>query len=175
MKCRDFELHLCDFLDQTLDADARREMDAHRLECSGCAEALQEAEFALAALSEAPALEPPPELIADIIHDTIGVGSGLALEPAGGPAEGLWGWLRPVFHPLLHPRFVMGMAMTALSASMMGFYGQQALERLQTAETTPATAVESISERVDGAWERAVEVYESAREFYQLQTADGEE
>ncbi len=179
MKCRRFEQQVCDYLDDALAFESRRAMDEHRLGCDACAEALEEADFARMLLRRAPAPEPPAEMIADIIHDTIGVGSGPALEPAGGSAGdqggALWGWLRPVFHPFLQPRFVMGMAMTALSASMMSFYGNQALDRWQAAATTPAAAVEVVGERVGGAWERAVEVYESAKEFYELQVETGSE
>lgn len=174
LKCREFEAQVCDYLDDALAYEARSEMDAHRVDCPACAEALEEADFARIALSRAPVPEAPPELIADIIHDTIGVGTGLALEPAGGPAEGLWGWLRPVFQPVLQPRFVMGMAMTALSASTISFYGRQALERWQDSGTTPAAAVESVEQGVDGAWERAAEILESAKELYRLQWGDND-
>ena len=172
MKCRDFEQFICDRIDQTLSAELRAQMDEHRIECSSCAEAFADAEFAHQALSAAPALDVPADLIADIIHDTVGVGTGGALEPAGGPSSegGFLGWFRPLFHPLLQPRFVMGMAMTALSASMMSFYGGQAYERWQDLGTTPTVAVERVEDRVDTAWDRAIEVFEAARDFYQIQT-----
>ena len=43
MNCRDFEQRLCDYLDDALGRDARGEMDAHRLECSSCETAVEEA------------------------------------------------------------------------------------------------------------------------------------
>lgn len=171
MKCRDFDGRLCDYLDDTLSREARSEMDGHRLDCSACTTALEEADFARALLSAQPQLDPPPELIADIIHDTIGVGSGLALQPAGGPAEGgFMGWLKPIFHPLLQPRFVMGMAMTALSASMMSYYGQRTVEQWREAGTTPAAVAASVQESAGDAWAETVAAYEEAVAFYQLQT-----
>jgi len=171
MKCRDFESRLCDYLDDALARETRSEMDGHRVGCASCAEAYEEADFVRSLLSEQPQPEPPAELIADIIHDTIGVGSGVALQPAGGPSEGgLTGWLRPIFHPLLQPRFVMGMAMTALSASMMSYYGQRAVEQIRDAGTTPTTVVQAVEERADELWSDAVATYEEAVAFYRLQT-----
>lgn len=171
MKCREFESRLCDYLDDSLARETRGEMDGHRLDCVGCASALEEADFARTLLTELPQPEPPAELIADIIHDTIGVGSGLALQPAGGLAEGgLLGWLKPVFHPLLQPRFVMGMAMTALSASMMSYYGQRTVEQWRDAGATPSAVVASVQERAGDAWQDTVTAYEEAVAFYRLQT-----
>jgi hypothetical protein len=169
MKCGDFDRLLCDYLDDTLGIDDRREMDGHRLVCTSCAETFEETEFALAALRLTPAVEPPPQLIADIIHDTIGVGAG-ALEPAvaGG---GAFGFLRPLFQPLQQPRFVMGMAMTALSFSMLTFYGQQAWNDLRNPQQrSAATAAESFRHNVTGLWGQAVEMTASTRDFYVLQT-----
>ena len=171
MKCREFDRQLCDYLDGALDLDERRLMDDHALSCANCSQALAEADLGLDYLRQAPRPEPPPELIADIIHDTVGIGSG-RLVPAGGGAEvgGLSGWLRPLFAPILQPRLVMSMAMTVLSFSMLTFYGQRAFDRYETSGDSPATVVTALSRPVVALWDNAGKAINAAVAFYELQT-----
>ena len=169
MKCRDFERLSCEYVDDVLSVDERREADEHLLSCSSCSEALVEAEFARSMMRQAPSVEPPPELIADIMHDTIGVG-GMEPVPAG---AGVLGWVRPLFQPILQPRFVMGMAMTAVSFSMMTFYGKQALDRWENVPSGEVRVVESLSSGAVAVWDQAVDVYEAAETFYEFQTEFG--
>ncbi len=171
MKCRDFERRLCDYLDDALEFDERREMDDHALSCVGCADALSEADLGLSFLRQTPRVEPPAELIADIIHDTVGVGSG-RLAPVGGGAAGggLSGWLRPLFGPILEPRLVMSMAMTVLSFSMLTFYGQRAFEQYRATGESPTAAVTAFTQPVRGLWNGVGDAIGAAAAFYQLQT-----
>ena len=50
MNCREFEALLCDYVDDQLDSETRRELDGHRIDCSACEEAVTDAEFGLALL-----------------------------------------------------------------------------------------------------------------------------
>jgi hypothetical protein len=122
-----------------------------------------------AVMREVPAVEPPPQLIADIIHETIGVGVGAgSLEPAGG---GRWGFLGTLLHPFGQPRFVMGMAMTMLSFSMFTFYGQRAIDEWNQPRPSRTVAlVETFSHDVGGLWKSATDMTDSAVQFYELQT-----
>lgn len=166
MKCREFEANLTEYLDDCLAANERRLMDQHLLSCDGCMAAHEEAEFAWSVLHEASPVEPPPQLIADIIHDTIGIGSG-ALAPAGG---GMWGFLQPILNPFLEPRFVMGMAMTVVSFSMLSYHGQRAFENWRTGEPSAlAQMASSTSESASGAWQRLTDMATAAQDFYELQ------
>lgn len=170
MKCRELDRLLCDYVDDALDHEQRRAAEDHLLSCASCSQALAEAEFAVAFLHEAPSVEPPPQLIADIIHETIGIGGALA--PAGGGAvesDGFFSFLRPLFQPVLQPRFVMSMAMSVLSLSMMTFYGKRAVQNWQ-GQASPTAIVESVQSGVKGAWDRVEEIYDSAAMFYELQT-----
>ncbi len=173
MKCTQFESHVCDYLDDQLDPQVRYEMDQHRVECSACVEALEEAEFSLALLRETEQVEPPAELIGDIIHETIGVGTG-RLAPAGG-GESLPAWLQPFVQPFFQPRFVMGMAMTAMSFSVATFYGDRAIEAYRDNGTAAPAAIQSLVEPVENFWERTVAVFDSAAEFYELQSGASKE
>ena len=167
MRCRDFELLLCDYLDEQVDPPSRREMDAHPIDCVACAEAVADAEFGLALLRQASPVEPPAELIGEIIHSEVGVGSG-RLAPAGG-GENLPGWLRPFVQPFLQLRFVMGMAMTAMSFSLLTFYGDRAVEMYQADRAKGITAIRALAGPATDFWDQSVTVYDSAVKFYQLQ------
>ncbi|MCB9384082.1 MAG: zf-HC2 domain-containing protein [Bryobacterales bacterium] len=169
MKCFEFSDRLCDFLDRTLAVEDERAMEAHAAGCTRCAEELEDCRLALGVIAEAPAIEPPPQLIAEIIHETIGVPSG-AVETAGG---GRWGFLGALFHPFGQPRFVMGMAMTMLSFSMFTLYGQRAIDEWQAPQGSPTVAlVERFSAKVAGLWDRAGEMTDSAITFYEMQTGE---
>ncbi len=167
MKCREFEQRLCDYLDRTLGVEDERAMEAHAAGCTACGAELADAELVFAVMRETPPVEPPPQLMADIIHETIGVGTG-TLETAGG---GRWGFLGTLLHPFGQPRFVMGMAMTMLSFSMFTFYGQRAIDQWNEPRPSPtATLAEGFSGQMLGLWERAREMTSSAIELYELQT-----
>lgn len=167
MTCRDFELLLCDYVDQQVEPQQRREMDAHRVDCASCTAALEDAEFGRLLLRQAGPVEPPAELIGEIIHNTVGIGSG-RLAPAGG-GESLPGWLRPFVQPFLQPRFVMGMAMTAMSFSLLTFYGDRAVEIYQDDRSEGITAIRALAGPAADFWDQSVTVYDSAVDFYQLQ------
>lgn len=142
-------------------------MDAHRVDCASCEEALADAEFGLSLLRQASPVELPPELIGEIIHSTVGVGSG-RLAPAGG-GDGLPGWLQPFVQPFLQPRFVMGMAMTAMSFSLLTFYGERAVEMYQADRGEGMASLRALAGPAADFWDQSVTVYDSAVDFYQLQ------
>lgn len=167
MKCRDFELQLCDYVDDQLDAEDRRALDAHRLECTFCEGAVADAEFGLALLQQAEPVEVPPELIGDIIHSTVGVGTGRLVAAVGG--RNLPSWLQPFVQPFFQPRFVMSMAMTVMSFSLLTFYGDRAVTLYQDGETQSIGSVADFGQPIANFWDQATDVYESAITFYGMQ------
>src|SRR5437867_2582192 len=110
MQCSEFEIRLCDYLDGTLDQASRRELQQHASECQLCAELLADSDAFTAFLQRVPEVEAPADLAASILYRTQSARSSLSAA-----ARGWRRWLRP----LLQPRFVMGMAMTILSFSML--------------------------------------------------------
>ena len=171
-ECRDFDLWVCDYLDDTLSIEQRREADAHLIVCGDCCEGLADAEMAAAILHREPAVEPPPELIAEILNETIGYRAGVPALAGGGETGGLMGFLKPFLNPFTQPRFVMSMAMTALSFSMLTVYGQRAVETWRSGETTQTVqAFEAFRDDVSVVWGEAVEMAEAARDFVELQAA----
>ena len=171
MTCRQTDQLLCEYLDGVLPIEQHRAFEQHLEQCPECSEALADSKLALGFVRIAPAIEPPVELIADIIHDTIGVRGTLpVLAPAGGPAEaGLRGWLRPVFNPLLQPRFAMSMVMAVLSLSMLTFYAKDAMENWKPGQSKPLAVAEHVGDQFRRAWDATAEFFETVRGMYQLQ------
>jgi hypothetical protein len=175
VKCREVNKLLCDYLDGAAAVAEGRALEEHAASCNACRETLDEARFAQDYMRRAPMVEPPPELIGDIIHQTTGIGESVPAM-AGGSSQAplpLWGWLRPLVHPLTHPRFAMSMAMTFLSFSMAGFHGKEALERWEAPTITPAAIVEGAGEALDPLWAGAAQLYESLVLFYAFPTEFG--
>ena len=175
MKCREVNKLLCNYLDGTTAVAASRAIEEHAGSCSACRETLEEARFAQDYMRRAPMVEPPPELVGDIIQETIGIGEAAPAMAGGGgqvPSP-LRGWLRPLVHPLMHPRFAMSVAMTFLSFSMLSFYGRGAIERWEAPEITPAAIVESADEALDPLLAGAAQLYESLVLLYRFPTEFG--
>lgn len=171
MSCGKYDKLISAYLDGTIETPDRATLDSHAAGCRRCHEQLAEAEFALRFLKATPVVEPPPDLVANILHDTIGI-EGMAPAMAGGSASGggFAGWLGRLFRPPLQPRFVMSMAMAVLSFSMLGVIGQRNMASPGGSGAGPGAAVEAISHWTDRTWQRATQLYETVRLFYQIQS-----
>lgn len=176
MKCRDFEAQLCDYIDDALDFDRRRAVEEHLLDCAACSDLHAETEFASRALRRSPTIEAPAELVADIIHNSIGYRgytTGTANTAAAAPGESLPKLLRPIFGPILQPRFVMSLAITTLSFSMLTFQAQHLWRQWQDNEFSKAVFVASVEAKVDTARKSVVRFYDDILMVYELQTDFG--
>lgn len=161
MTCADFEILLCDYVDGTLDAARRSELEAHQRECAACAELALDVTTAVAFIERAPRVEPPPELLAKIAFQIPTENSIRA-----GARNWLTGWLRP----LLQPRFAMGMAMTILSFSMLGRFAGIEVRQLKPSDLHPAKVWAAVDDRAHRTWVRATKYYENLRLVYEVQS-----
>jgi hypothetical protein len=170
MNCAEFEILLCDYLDGTLDATRRSELEAHREQCASCAEFARDVAGATAFMERVPEVEPPAELLAKIAFQ-IPTGSDLL----GGAARrgfrgfirgSVKGWVRPV----LQPRFAMGMAMTILSFSMLGRFAGVEVRELKPSDLHPAKVWTAIDDKAHRAWARGVKYYENLRLVYEIRS-----
>lgn len=171
MNCRAFDALLCDYLDTTLPLEERNRVEHHAADCPACSEKLADARFALGFLRDTPGVEPPAELVSDILQQTVGAASPAPVLAAAGSGKraGLLGLLQPLFHPLVEPRFAMSMAMAALSFSMLAFSWQTALTAWESHGAGPIAAVHEAGDQFEQAWERGVEVYETLSVSFQSQ------
>jgi hypothetical protein len=160
MTCAEFEILLCDYLDGTLDAAQRGELEAHRDGCAVCTELAADVSGAISFIGRVAEVEPPPELLTKLTFEI----------PSGGVKKGVRSWLTGWLQPVLQPRVAMGMAMTILSFSMLGRLAGIEVRQLQPSDLYPANVWAALDNRVHRTWERAVKYYENLRLVYEVQT-----
>lgn len=164
MKCADLEVLLCDYVDGTLPASERAVVESHLASCPACAALLRDAAAALSFMETADRPEPPPELLTRILFQ---VPSRRPI-PEARPGR-LARWFGAWLHPLLQPRFAMGMAMTILSFSILGRVAGITPRQLTPADLHPARVWQALDDRAHRTWERARKFYQSLRVVYELQ------
>ena len=144
MTCAELEILLCDYVDGTLAAEQRTALDSHIATCRACAELAADVAGATAFFEAVPSVEPPRELLTRILDQI--------------PAERQWwrriwsGWVEGV----LQPRFVMGMAMTILSVSMLAKLAGFSASEVSSAISNPAKVWQTLDYRTFRVWDRTV-------------------
>jgi len=164
MTCADFEIALCDYLDGTLAAADKAELERHLAGCAACAELAGDAGAALSFLERVADVEPPPELVNRLF--------AIAQMPEAKTrlASGIRGWFQRLFQPILQPRMVMGLSLTILFFGMMARCAGVPGKRLNPADLEPTHVWAGLEDRVQRGWERSVKFYENLRFVYQIQS-----
>ena len=159
MNCAELEALICDYVDGTLGAAQKAEVERHLEACPACAELARDSAAAVAFMERAADVEPPPELITRILFD--------APWARKSPAKAR-GWFSRLVSPVLQPRFAMGMAMTILSFSILSRF--EPMQQLKAADLRPAEVWASLDDRAHRVWARSVKYYENLKVVYQIQT-----
>ncbi|MCU0229494.1 MAG: hypothetical protein MUF01_17835, partial [Bryobacterales bacterium] len=84
--------------------------------------------------------------------------------------SGIFASLAVWLAPMLQPRFVMGMAMTILSVSMIGQLTGTRIDQVSANDLKPTAIWSAIGFRAERAWDRAAKYYESLRVVYEMRT-----
>jgi hypothetical protein len=164
MNCTDLEILLCDYVDGTLGREDRAAIERHLAECPVCTELARDAAGAVAFIGRAAEIEPPPDLLTRILFEVRGEKPDVSR--SAGWRKILSQWL----HPILQPRFAMGMAMTILSFSMLGRFAGIQVRQLRLDDLDPVRIVSVLDDRVHRSWEAVVKYYDSLRLVYDIQT-----
>ena len=163
MNCAELEQLICDYVDGTLTAARKAEVERHLETCRACAEVARDSAAAVAFMERAADVEPPPELITRILFD--------APWTRKAPAKSR-GWLinklSKLIAPMVQPRFVMSMAMTILSFSILSKFVP--MQQLKAADLRPSEVWASLDDRAHRAWARSVKYYDNLKVVYQIQT-----
>src|SRR5450755_2670915 len=164
MTCAELEILLCDYVDGTLRGEERTALESHLAGCSACAELAKDVAGVTAFIETVAPAEPPAELLTRILH----------VLPTGRPATEKRSWWKKLFggwvHGILQPRYVMGMAMTVLSFSMIAKFAHIEPRQLRPADLDPVKIWASIDDRAHRMWDRSVKYYDNLRLVIEIQS-----
>ncbi|HMF92439.1 MAG TPA: hypothetical protein VKL40_17465 [Candidatus Angelobacter sp.] len=196
MRCSQFEALLADALEGAdadagaapgqagvpllaqLPADLRQAFLAHRQDCAVCGPLFAEAQHGMLLLRSLSEVEPPKNLVHNILAAT-----SLTETSAAGTAEGrqagtlaqIQRWLRPAFAGLLHSRFATSFAMAffsvSLTLSLAGVNFGEILKAIKHPGTIPRTVVlqyTQVEAKVTNYYENIRVVYEWESRVQQL-------
>jgi len=161
MNCADIEILICDYVDGTLAAAQKAELESHLAECPACAELARDSAAAVRFMERAAEVEPPPELVTRILFD--------APWSKGKAKSKLRVWVSAMLSPILQPKYAMGMAMTILSIAMLARYVAP-VRPLKASDLQPAKVWAGLEDRVVRTWARTVKFYDNLKFVYQIQT-----
>src|SRR4051812_43498497 len=100
MTCAEIDILICDYVDGTLPAAAKAEVERHLADCPACAELAGDSAAAIAFMETAAAVEPPPELITRILFD--------APWTRAKSRSRFRVWVSALISPILQPKLAMG-------------------------------------------------------------------
>ena len=161
MNCAEIEILICDYVDGTLAAAQKAQVEQHLSVCPACAALARDSAAAMSFMQSAADVEPPPELITKLLFD-----APWAKEKQKSQSRE---WFRALLSPILHPKFAMGMAMTILSLSMLARFVAPA-RQLRPADLRPSEIWSGVEGRAVRTWARTMKFYENLKIVYQIQT-----
>jgi hypothetical protein len=166
MKCADFEILLCDYIDGTVAEEGRKALEQHAEVCGPCRELLRDATDAVSFMARVEEIAPPPELITRLAYHAPRGKVSDGLERDGLLSRTFTRW----FQPVLQPRFAMGMAMTILSFAMLGRCTGIQLQQIKPADLSPTKVWGGVEDKAYRSWDRTVKYYENLRLVYEIET-----
>jgi len=171
MTCAEFEILLCDYVDGTLHAGERTALESHLSGCPACKQLSEDVAGVTAFFERVPQAEPPAELLTRILHHApMGPGAvteRLPSDPRPSWAKRLFGGL---FQSWLQPRYVMGMAMTILSFSMLARFAHIEPRQLRPSDLDPVKVWQGIDDHSHRVYDRAMKYYDNLRLVIEIQS-----
>ena len=174
MSCSEFDALLSQAIDGTLAGEKLSAFEVHGRECQLCGPLLQEAESGRSWLKSLTEVEPPAELITDILLRTSGVVS--AQRRAAGKSEpsswmsGLRQWGPAIASPVLgvasQPRFAMSFGMAFFTLSVTLSLAGVKLSDLRHVDLRPSAVRRTYYETTG----RIVKYYENIRFVYEIES-----
>jgi hypothetical protein len=171
MTCAELEILLCDYVDGTLRAGERTALESHLAGCPACAQLAQDVAGVTAFFERVPQAEPPAELLTRILHHAPAGRRGITAQL---PSDASPSWVRRLFggfvQSVLQPRYVMGMAMTILSFSMLARFAHIEPRQLRPADLDPVKVWQGIDDHSHRVWDRAMKYYDNLRLVIEIQS-----
>lgn len=173
--CARFEALLSEALDGTLSQPAVAGFRDHAATCADCGPMLSAAEAGMTWLKALPEVEPPRNLVRNILIATSGAETVVpARRAAASPwREHLLGWTRslaPAFAAVRQPRFALSLGMAFFSVMVLLNAAGLHLSSLRTADLRPSAIQENLSRTYNETTGRAVKYYENLRFVYEIES-----
>lgn len=163
MQCAEFDALLADALDGTLTGEKLTGFERHKVQCGTCGAMFAEAEAGLKWLETLDEVEPPRNLVHNILVATTGVTE--SEHAAEGPKQPLWdrvrAWVTPHVSPLFTPRFAMSCAMAFFSLSLV-----MNVTGIRPRDLTP----KGVTRAYYDSQARVVKYYENIRFVYEIES-----
>ena len=169
MQCSEFDALLSDVLDGTLSGPQLELFHAHARICAACGPLLADAQAGLQWMKSLPEVEPPVNLVHNILAATTRrEASAAPAQPARAASwkDALAGWLRPVFAVIRQPRFAMSFSMVFFSLSVTMSLAGVRMSDLRQLDLRPS-AVRRAYYTTSG---KVVKYYENIRFVYEVES-----
>jgi hypothetical protein len=171
MTCAEFEILLCDYVDGTLRAEEKTALEGHRSGCAACQQLSEDVTGITAFFERVPQTEPPAELLTRILHHAP-IGRQARAERLGSDARPSWAkrFFGGIMQGWLQPRYVMGMAMTILSFSMLARFAHIEPRQLRASDLDPVKVWQGIDDHSHRIYDRAMKYYDNLRLVIEIQS-----
>jgi hypothetical protein len=171
MTCAELEILLADYVDGTLRAAEKSALEDHLSGCAACKQLAEDVVGVTAFFERVPAATPPPELLTRILHQAP-TGPGAVRERAPGDPKPSWAkrFFGGLFQSWLQPRYVMGMAMTILSFSMLARFAHIEPRQLRASDLDPVKVWQGIDDHSHRVYDRAMKYYDNLRLVIEIQS-----
>jgi hypothetical protein len=169
MQCVEVEALLAEAIDGTLHGSSLAAFEAHRDSCAACRTMVEEASSGMHWLKGLDEIEPPRNLVHNILAQTIGQmpEPRPVLAPKGESwLERLKGKLSPIFAPVVTPRFAMSFGMAFFSITMLLSIAGFHVADLRHVDMS----AKGISKAYYSTQARVVRYYENIRLVYEIET-----
>src|SRR5271165_1559741 len=169
MQCVEFEGLLSDALDATLHGSMLAAFEAHQQSCTVCAALYREASAGMHWLKGLEDIEPPKNLVHNILAQTIGAVPE-ASTPVAPVGDGWFGKLRarisPVFAPVMTPRIALSFGMAFFSITMLANLAGFRVSDLKHVDMS----TKGIQKTYYSTEARVVRYYENIRLVYEIES-----
>jgi hypothetical protein len=176
MDCTQFEALLSEVLDGALSEPVLAGFRAHAAVCADCGPMLAAARAGMSSLKSLSEVEPPRNLVRNILIATSGAEAVATVREASSTSpwrERLREWTRPlapVFSAVLQPRFALSLGMAFFSVMVLLNAAGLHLSSLRAADLRPSAIQENLTRTYNETTARAVNYYENIRLVYEIES-----
>jgi hypothetical protein len=176
MDCTQFETLLSEALDGSLSEPVLAGFKAHAAACADCGPMLAAARAGMNWLKSLPEVEPPRNLVRNILIATSGAEAVVPARKAASTSpwqQRLRGWaqpLAPVFSVLAQPRLALSLAMAFFSLTVLLNVAGLHLSGLRASDLRPSAIEGNLTRAYNEATARAVKYYENIRLVYEIES-----